>query len=120
MQPQQSRSSLRMPNDIQIEALKLPPHSMEAEQSVLGGLLLDNGVADRIADFLSGAHFYSDAHRLLYNAITQLIGDNKPAYVVTVGEALGSINKLDYIGGMSYSAALCGHVPEASNRRRPA
>ena len=77
-----------MPNDTQIEALKVPPHSIEAEQSVLGGLLLDNGAADRIADFLSGDHFYSDAHRLLYNAIMQLIGDNKPADVVTVATLL--------------------------------
>ena len=107
-----------MPNDTQIEALKVPPHSIEAEQSVLGGLLLDNGAADRIADFLSGDHFYSDAHRLLYNAIMQLIGDNKPADVVTVAEALGSINKLDYIGGMSYLAALVENVPTAANIRR--
>ena len=107
-----------MPNDTQIEALKVPPHSIEAEQSVLGGLLLDNGAADRIADFLSGDHFYSDAHRLLYNAIMQLIGDNKPADVVTVAEALGSINKLDYVGGMSYLAALVENVPTAANIRR--
>ena len=107
-----------MPNDTQIEALKVPPHSIEAEQSVLGGLLLDNGAADRISDFLSGDHFYSDAHRLLYNAIMQLIGDNKPADVVTVAEALGSINKLDYIGGMSYLAALVENVPTAANIRR--
>ena len=85
---------------------------------MLGGLLLDNGAADRIADFLSGDHFYSDAHRLLYNAIMQLIGDNKPADVVTVAEALGSINKLDYVGGMSYLAALVENVPTAANIRR--
>ena len=107
-----------MPNDTQIEALKVPPHSIEAEQSVLGGLLLDNGAADRIADFLSGDHFYSDTHRLLYNAIMQLIADNKPADVVTVAEALGSINKLDYVGGMSYLAALVENVPTAANIRR--
>jgi replicative DNA helicase len=107
-----------MPNDTQIEALKVPPHSIEAEQSVLGGLLLDNGAADRIADFLSGDHFYSDAHRLLYNAIMQLIADNKPADVVTVAEALGSINKLDYVGGMTYLAALVENVPTAANIRR--
>src|ERR1700704_2407002 len=104
-----------MPNDTQIEALKVPPHSIEAEQSVLGGLLLDNGAADRIADFLSGDHFYSDAHRLLYNAIMQLIGDNKPADVVTVAESLGSINKLDYVGGMAYLGALVENVPTPAN-----
>ena len=107
-----------MPNDIQIEALKVPPHSIEAEQSVLGGLLLDNGAADRIADFLSADHFYSDAHRSLYSAIMQLIADNKPADVVTVAEALGSINKLDYIGGMTYLGALVENVPTAANIRR--
>jgi replicative DNA helicase len=107
-----------MPNDNQIEALKLPPHSVEAEQSVLGGLLLDNGAADRIADFLSGDHFYSDAHRLIYNAIMQLVADNKPADVVTLAEALGSVNKLDYVGGMTYLAALVENVPTAANIRR--
>jgi replicative DNA helicase len=107
-----------MPNDTQIEALKVPPHSIEAEQSVLGGLLLDNGAADRIADFLIADHFYSDAHRSLYNAIMQLIADNKPADVVTVAEALGSINKLDYIGGMAYLGALVENVPTAANIRR--
>jgi replicative DNA helicase len=107
-----------MPNDAQIEALKVPPHSIEAEQSVLGGLLLDNGAADRIADFLSGDHFYSDAHRSLYSAIMQLIADNKPADVVTVAEALGSINKLDYVGGMAYLGALVENVPTAANIRR--
>jgi replicative DNA helicase len=107
-----------MPNDTQLEALKVPPHSIEAEQSVLGGLLLDNGAADRISDFLSPDHFYSDAHRLLYNAIMQLIADNKPADVVTVAEALGSLNKLDYVGGMTYLGALVENVPTAANIRR--
>ena len=78
-----------MPNDPQLEALKVPPHSMEAEQSVLGGLLLENGASDRVADIVGGEDFYSDAHRLLYKAIMDLIADNKPADVVTVGEALG-------------------------------
>jgi replicative DNA helicase len=107
-----------MPNDSQIEALKVPPHSMEAEQSVLGGLLLDNDAADRIADFLIADHFYSDAHRSIYNAIMQLIADNKPADVVTVAEALSSINKLEYIGGMAYLGALVENVPTAANIRR--
>jgi replicative DNA helicase len=85
---------------------------------VLGGLLLDNDAADRIADFLVADHFYSDAHRSIYNAIMQLIGDNKPADVVTVAEALGSINKLEYIGGMAYLGALVENVPTAANIRR--
>src|SRR6266705_1176932 len=107
-----------MPNDAQIDALKVPPHSLEAEQSVLGGLLLENGAADRIADILGAADFYSDAHRALFDAIMGLVGDNKPADVVTVGEALGSLKKLDYIGGMPYLGALVENVPTAANIRR--
>ena len=101
-----------MPNDPQLEALKVPPHSMEAEQSVLGGLLLENSASDRVADIVSGEDFYSDAHRLLYKAIMDLVGDNKPADVVTVGEALGSLKKLDYVGGMPYLGALVENVPD--------
>ena len=87
-----------MPNDRELEALKVPPHSIEAEQSVLGGLLLDNGAADRVADILGTEDFYSDAHRLLYKTTVGLIADNKPADVVTLAEALQSLTKLDYVG----------------------
>ena len=107
-----------MPNDTQLEALKVPPQSLEAEQSVLGGLLLENGAADRIADLLTGEDFYSDPHRVLYRAIIELIVDNKPADVITVGEALVSLKKLDYVGGMPYLAALVENVPTAANIRR--
>ena len=97
-----------MPNDRELEALKVPPHSIEAEQSVLGGLLLDNGAADRVADILGADDFYSDAHRLLYKTIVGLIADNKPADVVTLAEALQSLTKLDYVGGMAYLGAQLG------------
>jgi replicative DNA helicase len=107
-----------MPNDPQLEALKLPPHSMEAEQSVLGGLLLENGAADRVEDILGADDFYSDAHRLVYKTIVGLIADNKPADVVTLSEALGSLNKLEYTGGMTYLGALVENVPTAANIRR--
>src|SRR6185437_2704582 len=99
-----------MPNDTQIEALKVPPHSLEAEQSVLGGLLLENAAADRIGDILAGDDFYSDAHRVVFDAAMGLIADNKPADVVTVGERLSSLKKLDYVGGMAYLGALVDNV----------
>src|SRR5438128_5378677 len=105
-------------NDTQIEALKVPPHSLEAEQSVLGGLLLENPAADRIGDILGADDFYSDAHRVVFNAIMSLIADNKPADVVTVGEMLSSLKKLDYVGGMTYLGALVENVPTAANIRR--
>ena len=58
-----------MPDDPQLDALKLPPHSLEAEQSILGGLLLDNEAADRIGDVIGDDDFYSDAHRVIYRHI---------------------------------------------------
>src|SRR5215831_2364604 len=107
-----------MPNDTTLDALKVPPHSLEAEQSVLGGLLLDNAAVDKIGDLLFAADFYNDAHRSIFEAISSLIADNKPADVVTVAEALGSLKKLDYVGGMAYLGALVENVPTAANIRR--
>ncbi|MGA8031360.1 MAG: DnaB-like helicase N-terminal domain-containing protein, partial [Casimicrobiaceae bacterium] len=106
-----------MPDDLPVDKLKLPPHSLEAEQSVLGGLLLDNEAADRIGDVVSAADFYSDAHRVIHRHITQLIGDGKPADVVTVSGALASAQKLDYVGGLAYLGALAQNVPTAANIR---
>src|SRR5438552_5726524 len=106
-----------MPDDLQLDSLKLPPHSLEAEQSVLGGLLLDNDAADKVADVITDADFYSDAHRLVYAHILRLVSDAKPADVVTVSESLDSSQKLDYVGGLSYLGALVGNVPTAANIR---
>ncbi|MDH4180430.1 MAG: replicative DNA helicase [Betaproteobacteria bacterium] len=106
-----------MPDDPQVDALKLPPHSIEAEQSVLGGLMLDNDAADRIGDVLGPEDFYSDAHRLVYDAAMRLIAEGRPADVVTVSEALDSTRKLDYVGGLAYLGALVGNVPTAANIR---
>ncbi len=106
-----------MPDDPQIDALKLPPHSLEAEQSVLGGLLLDNEAADRVGDVVFAADFYSEAHRVIYDHIVRLIADGRPADVVTLAESLGSSQKLDYIGGLAYLGALVQNVPTAANIR---
>jgi replicative DNA helicase len=106
-----------MPDDPQLDALKLPPHSLEAEQSVLGGLLLDNDSADKVGDVLADADFYSEAHRLIYQHVLRLIADGKPADVVTVSESLASTQKLDYIGGLAYLGALVANVPTAANIR---
>ncbi|HZQ63486.1 MAG TPA: DnaB-like helicase N-terminal domain-containing protein, partial [Casimicrobiaceae bacterium] len=106
-----------MPDDPQVESLKLPPHSLETEQSVLGGLLLDNEATDRIGDIVSGADFYSEAHRLIFQHIVNLVADGKPADVVTVSESLSSLQKLEYVGGLSYLGALVQNVPTAANIR---
>jgi replicative DNA helicase len=74
--------------DPQIDALKLPPYSVEAEQSVLGGLLLDNSAWEKIFDLLTGADFYRADHRQIYHHIALLIEANKPADALTVAESL--------------------------------
>jgi len=79
--------------------------------------MLDNEAADKIGDVLGADDFYSDAHRIVYRHIVHLIGDGKPADVVTVSEALASSQKLDYVGGLAYLGALAQNVPTAANIR---
>ena len=72
--------------DDQIDKLKLPPHSVEAEQSLLGGLLIDNEALDKVADVMSEIDFYRHYHRLIYQHIAKVIEANQPADIITVGE----------------------------------
>ncbi|MEK6365636.1 MAG: replicative DNA helicase [Burkholderia gladioli] len=109
---------MNAPQDPQLESLKVPPHSVEAEQSVLGGLLLDNAAWDRIADFLSQQDFYRYDHRLIYEHIGRLIAGTRPADVVTVYEALVTAGKADDVGGLAYLNALAQNTPSAANIRR--
>ncbi|CAB3755326.1 replicative DNA helicase [Burkholderia puraquae] len=109
---------MNAPQDPQIESLKVPPHSVEAEQSVLGGLLLDNAAWDRIADFLSQGDFYRYDHRIIYEHIGRLIASTRPADVVTVYEALVTSGKADDVGGLAYLNALAQNTPSAANIRR--
>ncbi|MCS6480528.1 replicative DNA helicase, partial [Burkholderia thailandensis] len=109
---------MNAPQDPQIESLKVPPHSIEAEQSVLGGLLLDNGAWDRIADFLSQSDFYRYDHRIIFEHIGRLIAATRPADVVTVYEALTTSGKAEDVGGLAYLNALAQNTPSAANIRR--
>src|ERR1700744_4804410 len=104
--------------DPQLESLKVPPHSIEAEQSVLGGLLLDNAAWDRIADFLSQSDFYRYDHRIIFEHIGKLIAATRPADVITVYESLGTAGKADEVGGLAYLNALAQNTPSAANIRR--
>jgi replicative DNA helicase len=104
--------------DDEVARLRVPPHSLEAEQSVLGGLLLDNEVWDRAGDLLTDDDFYRFEHRLIYGAIGSLIGASKPADVITVFEHLQSLGKVDEVGGLPYLNALAQSVPTAANLRR--
>ncbi len=104
--------------DNQLDAIKLPPHSVEAEQSVLGGLLLENSAWERIADLITEQDFYRHDHRLVYRHITRLLDASKPADVVTVSESLESSKELTTIGGLAYLGALAQNTPSAANIRR--
>jgi replicative DNA helicase len=104
--------------DRQVAQLRIPPHSTEAESSVLGGLLLDNGAWDRVGDLLTETDFYRFEHRMVFGAIGALVNGSKPADVITVFEHLQSQGKADEIGGLSYLNALAQYVPSAGNIRR--
>ena len=104
--------------DSQVAKLRVPPHSIEAESSVLGGLLLDNGAWDRVGDLLVDADFYRHEHKLIYAAIGALINASKPADVITVNEQLQNQGKAEEMGGLGYLNSLAQYVPSASNIRR--
>ena len=106
------------PRDDEVARLRVPPHSIEAEQSVLGGLLLDNGAWDRAGDILQETDFYRFEHKAIYGVIGQLINANKPADVITVFEQLQSLGKAEECGGLVYLNALAQSVPSAANLRR--
>jgi replicative DNA helicase len=104
--------------DRQVAQLRIPPHSIEAESSVLGGLLLDNGAWDRVNDLLADGDFYRYEHRMVFSAIGTLINGSKPADVITVFEHLQNQGKAEEIGGLAYLNSLAQYVPSASNIRR--
>ncbi|MES2502456.1 MAG: replicative DNA helicase [Pseudomonadota bacterium] len=104
--------------DEQLDSLKLPPHSIEAEQSVIGGLLLENEALDKIADILSAEDFYQFDHKTIFQHIAKLIERNRPADIVTVAESLESTAELSTIGGIAYLASLAQNTPTAANIRR--
>jgi replicative DNA helicase len=104
--------------DQTLDSLRLPPHSIEAEQALLGGLLLDNSAWDKIGDVISETDFYRADHRLLYQYVSRLIETGKPADVITVTEALERGAKLSDAGGVAYLAALAQNIPSAVNIRR--
>jgi replicative DNA helicase len=110
--------SVASPLDGQMAQLKLPPHSVEAEQSLLGGLLLDNTAWDRIADLVSEADFYRDDHRRIFRHINLLIERGKPADVVTVFESIEKSDEVEASGGLAYLGEIANNTPSAANIRR--
>ena len=99
----------------QISALKVPPHSIEAEQSILGGLLIDNKAIDRIAGQVSASDFYRNDHRIIFTHISKLIDNNDPADIVTVAESLEQNAELTKVGGVAYLGLVAENTPTAFN-----
>jgi replicative DNA helicase len=97
------------------EKFKVPPHSIEAEQAVLGGLLLDSSAWDKVSDKLLEKNFYRKEHQLIYSAIMQLASENHPLDVVTVSEQLQKCGSIESAGGISYLGELAKNTPTAAN-----
>ncbi len=94
---------------------KIPPHSIEAEQAVLGSLLLDNEAWNQVVDRISEADFYLHEHRILFRRITDLMLQSIPLDIVTISEALEHSKELDIVGGVAYVADLAQNTPNAAN-----
>ena len=101
--------------DYEVESLKVPPHSIQAEQSVLGGLMLDNQTWDTVADKVVVGDFYRKDHRLIFTTIEQLAEKQDPFDVITLSEALEAIDELESVGGLAYLAMLAKDTPSAAN-----
>jgi replicative DNA helicase len=98
-----------------VGAVKTPPHSIEAEQSVLGGLMLNNDAWFNVAEVVSGRDFYRPGHQIIYEAMADLAADDQPLDVVTVSERLASKGLIDRCGGLAYLGELAESTPGASN-----
>jgi replicative DNA helicase len=114
----QKRQQQQPQIDPAIAALRIPPHSVEAEQSVLGGLLLDNQAYDKISDLVSESDFYRDEHRRIFRAIQRMLERAKPVDVVTVAEAIDAAGETEHTGGLAYLGELAQNTPSAANIRR--
>ncbi|MFA5984388.1 MAG: replicative DNA helicase [Methylococcaceae bacterium] len=101
--------------DYAFEALKVPPNSIQAEQAVIGGLMLDNQTWDAIADKIIEEDFYRKDHRLIFRTITQLADKQIPFDVITLSESLDAVGELDDVGGLAYLGALARDTPSAAN-----
>ena len=112
-----ARARRRIRPVAELDALRVPPQSVEAEQAVLGGLLLDNSTWDAIADRLSADDFYRRDHRLIFAAIAELSERSEPSDAVTLAEYLAAKGLADETGGLAYLAGLARDTPTAANVR---
>ncbi|OBT31194.1 replicative DNA helicase [Vibrio splendidus] len=106
--------SQKSAND-QVDAIKVPPHSLEAEQSVIGGLLLDNERWDTVAEKVVAKDFYSRPHRLIFEAVKDILEESSPLDLITLSEHLELREQLEDVGGFAYLADLAKNTPSAAN-----
>jgi replicative DNA helicase len=104
-----------LPMDVDLSSHKLPPQNIEAEQSILGGILIENDSINKVMEILGEDDFYRDAHRKIFNALVNLSEKDEPADLITVTHELRKTNHLDSVGGASYIASLIDSVPTAAN-----
>ena len=102
-------------SDKQVDDLKVPPHSMESEHAVLGGLLLDNDTWDRVSEKVVAQDFYSRAHRIIFESFGVLVETGEPVDLITLSEALENSQQLDDVGGFVYLAEMMKNTPSAAN-----
>lgn len=103
------------PIDLQTESIKTPPHSVEAEQSVLGGIMLDNSAFESVVGKIIDSDFYRVEHQLIYQSICKLSEKNQPLDVITLSEYLNTIGELENAGGLAYLGELAKNTPSAAN-----
>ena len=101
--------------DAQVDAIKVPPHSLEAEQSVIGGLLLDNERWDTVSEHVMTQDFYSRPHRLIFDGVKSILEAGKPLDLITLSEYLEQREQLEDVGGFAYLADLAKNTPSAAN-----
>lgn len=101
--------------DAPLEKLKVPPHSIEAEQSVIGSMLIAPACCDQVAELLVAEDFYSRAHQSIFAAILKLLGDSQPVDIITASEQLEKVDQLEEVGGFAYLGELANNTPSAAN-----
>ena len=111
------QDTLSVPLDLETSALKTPPHSIEAEQAVLGGLMQNNNAWERVLDLVSAGDFYRYDHRLIFRAIERLAEKNSPFDIVTLADDLEVSGELEKIGGLAYLGELVTNTPSVANIR---
>ncbi len=109
--------NLRPTTDLETSRGKVPPHSLEAEQAVIGGLMLDNRRFDEVSEIITSADFYRQDHRLIFGAVERLASESEPMDVVTLAEFLERAGDIEDAGGLSYLAELAEKTPGAANIR---